>query len=48
MATIVLRNVKGSPLTHTELDANFSNINTDLDLKAPIASPVFTGNVTVG
>ena len=48
MATLVLRNVKGSPLSHTELDANFTNINTDLGLKAPIASPVFTGDVTVG
>lgn len=29
MATITLRNVKGSPLTHTEVDDNFSNLNTD-------------------
>jgi len=27
MATLVLRNTKGSPLTNTELDANFSNLN---------------------
>jgi hypothetical protein len=29
MSTIVTRTVKGSPLTHTELDANFNNLNTD-------------------
>jgi len=29
MSTIVLRATKGSPLTHTEMDANFSNLNTD-------------------
>lgn len=30
MATLTLRNNKGSPLTNTELDNNFTNINTDL------------------
>ena len=29
MATIVTRAGKGSQLTHTELDANFTNLNTD-------------------
>lgn len=29
MSTIVLRSVKGSPLTNTEVDENFSNLNTD-------------------
>lgn len=29
MSTIVTRAGKGSPLTHTELDANFTNLNTD-------------------
>lgn len=29
MSTIVLRNTKGTPLTIAELDANFSNLNTD-------------------
>ncbi len=29
MATIVTRAGKGSPLTHDEVDANFSNLNTD-------------------
>lgn len=40
---ITLRNVKGSPLTFTELDTNFSDLDT---LKAPKASPTFTGTVT--
>lgn len=30
MATLVLRNVKGSPLTNTEVDGNFSNILADV------------------
>ena len=29
MSTIVTRAVKGSPLTHTEVDSNFTNLNTD-------------------
>ena len=29
MSTIVLRATKGSPLTNAEVDANFSNLNTD-------------------
>jgi hypothetical protein len=29
MATIVTRSGKGSPLTHTEGDANFTNLNND-------------------
>lgn len=29
MSTIVTRSGKGTPLTHAELDANFSNLNTD-------------------
>jgi hypothetical protein len=33
MASITLRNVKGSPLTNAEVDANFNNINTELVLK---------------
>lgn len=51
MATIILRATKGSPLTNNEVDANFSNINTEvlsiintlLPLKADLASPTFTG-----
>ena len=29
MSTITLRSVKGSPLTNTEVDNNFNNLNTD-------------------
>lgn len=29
MSTLTLRNVKGSPLTNTEVDDNFSSLNTD-------------------
>lgn len=40
---ITLRNVKGSPLTFSELDTNFSDLDT---LKAPKANPTFTGTVS--
>ena len=33
MATIVKRAVKGAPLTHDEVDANFDNLNTELTTK---------------
>jgi hypothetical protein len=33
MATLTLRADKGSPLTNTELDTNFTNINTELGQK---------------
>ena len=33
MATIVLRSIKGSPLTIAEADANFSNINAEVGTK---------------
>ena len=33
MATIVTRAAKGSPLSNTELDSNFSNLNTELGQK---------------
>lgn len=39
MATLVLRNVKGSPLTNTEVDNNFSNLNSDIN--------VISGNIGV-
>ena len=29
MATVTTRAGKGSPLTHAEVDANFTNLNTD-------------------
>ena len=51
MATIQLRNVKGSPLTNTELDTNFSNMNdeliTKLDTSSYTAADVLTKIKTV-
>jgi len=43
MATIVTRSGKGSPLTNTEVDANFSNLNAD---KAELDGAAFTGAIT--
>jgi hypothetical protein len=45
MATITLRNVKGSPLTNAEVDANFTNLNSELSNLG--ANPVFSGDVTI-
>ena len=44
MATIVTRSGKGSPLTNTEVDANFTNLNTD---KAELSGANFTGSIDV-
>ena len=38
MATIVLRSVKGSPLTIAEADANFDNLNTEVGTKLTATS----------
>ena len=38
MASITLRSLKGSPLTITEMDDNFSNINTELGSKLDVSS----------
>lgn len=38
MATIVLRLVKGAPLTNAEVDANFTNINNELITKLAASS----------
>lgn len=38
MATVVTRAAKGSPLTNTELDSNFSNLNTELGQKLHAAN----------
>ena len=40
MATIVLRSVKGSPLTIAEADANFDNLNTEVGTK--LATTTYT------
>lgn len=42
MSTIVTRAGKGTALTHAEVDANFTNLNTD---KAELGGPTFTGKV---
>ena len=44
MATIVTRSGKGSALTHTEMDANFDNLNTD---KAELSGATFTGAIVL-
>lgn len=46
MATIVLRSVKGSPLTNAEVDANFNNINTEVGLKLDTATYTATDIIT--
>ena len=43
MATITTRAGKGSPLTNTEVDDNFSNLNSG---KADLAGAAFTGAIT--
>lgn len=45
--SLTLRSVKGSRLTNNEVDTNFTNISDELDLKAPLASPSFTGVVDI-
>jgi hypothetical protein len=48
MATIVTRAVKGSPLTHVEVDANFTNLNTDkVEAAAVVAKTSGTGSAVV-
>ena len=51
MAVIVLRSVKGSPLTIAEADANFTNLNTEvgtkLDTATYTAADVLTKLLTV-
>ena len=36
---------KNAPLTNLEVDGNFKSIDNELDLKAPLLSPTFTGTV---
>ena len=45
MATLVTRSGKGSPLTHAEVDANFTNLNTD---KLELSGGTMTGNLSLG
>lgn len=39
--------VKGTPLTNNEVDGNFYTINAEVALKAPLASPTFSGTVVL-
>lgn len=45
MSTIVTRSGKGSPLTHNEVDANFTNLNTD---KVEKTAAAITGGTITG
>ena len=50
MSTIVTRAAKGSPLTHNEVDANFTNLNTDKYQSGDtvtFAAAVVTGSATI-
>ena len=48
MATIVTRAAKGSPLTHVEVDANFTNLNTDkVEAAAVVAKTAATGSAVI-
>ena len=48
MATIVTRAAKGSPLTHVEVDANFTNLNTDkVEAAAVVAKTSGTGSAVI-
>ena len=53
MAALTLRvltrsgdTTKNAPLTNSEVDQNFINLDSDLDLKANLASPALTGTPT--
>lgn len=48
MATIVTRAGKGAPLTNTEVDANFTNLNVALDGKQASGSYQPAGNYPTG
>ena len=46
MTTIVTRAGKGSPLTNTELDANFTNLKTTADAALPLSGGSLTGGLS--
>lgn len=48
MSTITLRATKGSPLTNSEIDANFTNLNNDKLEAAGITFEVLDANSDVG
>lgn len=45
MVALVLRSTKRSPLEHTDLDGNFTSLDTELTKKAYSNNPFFTGTV---
>lgn len=45
--SITTRAGKGSPLTHAEVDANFTNLQTTADAALPLAGGTMTGPVTM-
>jgi hypothetical protein len=47
MATLVLRNTKGSALTNTEIDNNFSNLNTDVGNRVLKSGDTMSGVLTL-
>ena len=47
MATLVLRTVKGSPLTNLEVDGNFSNILTEVGIVYNTANTIFNSANTI-
>ena len=46
MSTIVTRSGKGSPLTNTEVDANFTGLNAEVGAALPKAGGAVTGAIT--
>ena len=48
MATLTLRSVKGSELTHPEMDANFTNLNTDIAGRATTVHQHSAADITSG
>lgn len=48
MTTIVTRAGKGSALTHNEVDANFTNLQTTVDAAAVAATTITSGNGLTG
>lgn len=46
MATVILRSVKGSPLTNAEVDANFNNLNVEVSAAVPLTTYVASDILT--
>jgi hypothetical protein len=44
MATITTRAGKGSPLTHAEVDANFTNLNSDKAETSALGTAAYTAS----